>query len=193
MALAATPKTTPGAAPAGAATGATPGATPAGATAPAVPPVHQYDEFIDGFAHLMQSQRGVPLVGGRIFSFLLVCEPAEQTAAQIAEATGASLGTISAMTRFLLGAKLIERVRRRGERSAVYRISPDAMRTITRATIDAVWTVREMTDRGLAMMADRPPASRSRLQELRDIYQFFESSLPLLFEQWERARREETA
>jgi hypothetical protein len=158
-----------------------------------IQPLRRYDEFIDGFAHLMQSQRGMPLVAGRIFAFLLVCEPAEQTAAQISEAIGASLGTISGMARLLLGSRLIERLRRRGERSAVYRISPDAMRTMTKATVDAVWIFREMTDRGLALMADRPPASRSRLQELRDIYLFFESSLPLLLEQWERAHREDTA
>jgi len=44
---------------------------------------HHYAEFIDGFAHLMAAQRGMPLVGGRIFAYLLVCEPAEQTALQV--------------------------------------------------------------------------------------------------------------
>ena len=42
--------------------------------------IRRYDDFIDGFAHLMHSQRGVPLVGGLIFAYLLVCEPAEQLA-----------------------------------------------------------------------------------------------------------------
>jgi len=151
---------------------------------------HRYDAFIDGFAHLMQSQRGVPIVGGRIFAFLLVCELAEQTAAQISAGVGASLGTVSSMTRLLLSARLIERVRRRGERSAVYAIAPGAMSSITRATIDAVWTFREMTDRGLALMADRPPGAKARLQELRDLYLFFEESIPALLEGWEKGRRE---
>jgi DNA-binding transcriptional regulator GbsR (MarR family) len=153
----------------------------------------RYDTFIDGFAHLMQSQRGVPLVGGRIFAYLLVCEPAEQTAAQIAAGVGASLGTVSSMTRLLLSARLIERKTRRGERSAVYVISAGAMTTITRATVEAVWTAREMTDRGLALMADRPPLARARLQELRDVYLFFEQSIPALLDSWEKGRREGTA
>ncbi len=163
-------------------------------TAPSISAIdHRYDDFIDHFAHLMQSQRGMPLVGGRIFAYLLVCEPAEQTAAQISEAISASLGTVSGMTRLLLNGKLIERNRRRGERSAVFRVSPDAMATLTRATVDAVWVFREATDQGLALMADRPSAARTRLLELRDIYLFYEQTLPALLEQWQRQRREETA
>jgi len=153
----------------------------------------RYDAFIDGFAHLMAAQRGLPLVGGRIFGYLLVCEPAEQTAAQIADGVGASLGTVSSMTRLLLSARLIERVRRRGERSAVYLIAPDAMGNITRATIEATRVAREMTERGLGLMADRPPAARARLQDLRDVYLIFEESIPPLLESWEKRRREITA
>jgi hypothetical protein len=152
---------------------------------------HQYDDFIESFAHLIQSSRGLPMVAGRIFAYLLVCEPAEQTAAQISEAVGASLGTISAMTRLLLGARLIERTRRRGERSAVYRIPADGWQSVTKGQIDGTRYARELTDRGLALMTDRSPASRSRLQDLRDIYQFFESSIPALFEQWLQERRED--
>jgi DNA-binding transcriptional regulator GbsR (MarR family) len=153
----------------------------------------RYDAFIDGFAHLMAAQRGLPLVGGRIFGYLLVCEPAEQTAAQIADGVGASLGTVSSMTRLLLSARLIERVRRRGERSAVYLIAPDAMSNITRAAIEATRVAREMTERGLGLMADRPPAARTRLQDLRDVYLIFEESMPPLLESWEKRRREITA
>jgi DNA-binding transcriptional regulator GbsR (MarR family) len=153
----------------------------------------RYDDFIDSFAHLMAAQRGVPLVGGRIFAFLLVCEPAEQTAAQISGAVGASLGTVSSMTRLLLSARLISRVRRRGERSGVYLIADDAMSTITRATIEAARAAREMTDRGLALMADRPPVARARLQDLRDVYLIFEESVPALLASWEKGRREGTA
>lgn len=154
---------------------------------------HHYADFIDGFAHLMAAQRGIPLVGGRIFAYLLVCEPAEQTAAQVAEGVGASLGTVSSMTRLLLGARLIERVRRRGERSAVYLIAPDAMSSITRATLEATRVAREMTDRGLTLMADRPPTARARLKDLRDVYLIFEQSIPPLLESWEKRRRETTA
>jgi hypothetical protein len=50
-----------------------------------------------------------------------------------------------------------------------------------------------MTERGLGLMADRPPAARARLQDLRDVYLIFEESIPPLLESWEKRRREITA
>ncbi len=154
---------------------------------------HRYDEFMDSFGHYMETQRGMPLAGGRVFAYLLVCEPPEQTAAQIAEAVGMSLGTVSSMTRLLLNGRLIERVRRRGERSGVYRFSPAAMGAMTRASIAATTQAREIVDLGLSLMADRPTSAKTRLAELGELYRFFESSMPALLESWEKARREGTA
>jgi hypothetical protein len=67
------------------------------------------------------------------------------------------------------------------------------MSSITRATLEATRFARQMTDRGLTMMADRPPAARARLQDLRDVYLIFEESIPPLLESWEKRRREITA
>ena len=79
----------------------------------APPSIHHYDEFIEGFAALMET-RGVPRAAGRIFSYLQVSEPAEQTAAQISVALGVSLGTVSSMTRLLMNAGWVRRTTRRG-------------------------------------------------------------------------------
>ena len=43
------------------------------------------------------AQEGLPPVAGRMWAWLLVCDPPEQTAAQLAEAVGASRGSISGM------------------------------------------------------------------------------------------------
>ena len=67
------------------------------------------------------------------------------------------------------------------------------MSSITRATLEATRVAREMTDRGLALMADRPPTARARLKDLRDVYLIFEQSIPPLLESWEKRRRETTA
>jgi len=115
---------------------------------------HRYDGFIDGFAHLMAAQRGVPLVGGRIFAYLLVCEPAEQTAAENRRRGRASLGTVSSMTRLLLSARLIDRVRRRAsDRPSTS--SPRRDEQHHPRTLEATRFARQMTDRGLTLMADR--------------------------------------
>jgi riboflavin-specific deaminase-like protein len=128
-------------------------------------PDHRYDEFIEGFARLMES-RGIPRAAGRIFSFLQVSDPREQTAAQIAAALGISLGTVSSMTRLLMQAGWVERNSRRGERQARYRSSAGMMSLTVDGVMEPTRRARELTQRGLELMADRPAADRARLEEL---------------------------
>ena len=153
------------------------------------PSVHHYDEFIDGFAALMET-RGVPRAAGRIFSYLQVSEPAEQTAAQISRALGVSLGTVSGMTRLLMNAGWVRRTTRRGERQAVYRAAEGTMTLAVDGVMEPIRRARALTTRGLELMAGRPDAARARLQELNDVYRFFEEWFPMILEQWHR--REES-
>jgi DNA-binding transcriptional regulator GbsR (MarR family) len=138
----------------------------------ATPSVHHYDEFIEGFAALMES-RGVPRAAGRIFSYLQVAEPAEQTAAQISAALGVSLGTVSSMTRLLMNAGWVRRTTRRGERQAVYRAAEGTMTLAVDGVMEPIRRARTLTTRGLELMADRPEGARDRLRELNDVYLFF--------------------
>ena len=45
---------------------------------------------------------GLPPIGGRIFGWLLVCDPEEQDAAQISAAVEASAGSVNTMARMLI-------------------------------------------------------------------------------------------
>jgi DNA-binding transcriptional regulator GbsR (MarR family) len=155
------------------------------------PSVHRYDEFIDGFAALMET-RGVPRAAGRIFSYLQVSEPAEQTAAQISQALGVSLGTVSGMTRLLMNAGWVRRITRRGERQAMYRAAEGTMTLAVDGVMEPIRRARTLTTRGLDLMADRPDEARARLQELNDVYRFFEEWFPMILEQWHRRGEKET-
>jgi DNA-binding transcriptional regulator GbsR (MarR family) len=165
-------------------------------TVPAAPrsqephPDHRYDEFIEGFARLMES-RGVPRAAGRIFSFLQVSDPPEQTASQIAHALGISLGTVSSMTRLLMQAGWVERLSRRGERQARYRTSAGLMNLTVDGVMEPTRRARQLTQRGLELMADRPASDRARLTELNAVYSFFEEWLPMLLEQWHQRGQKE--
>ena len=161
------------------------------ATGDPPPSVHHYDEFIEGFAALMET-RGVPRAAGRIFSYLQVSEPAEQTAAQISSALGVSLGTVSSMTRLLMNAGWVRRTTRRGERQAVYRAAEGTMTLAVDGVMEPIRKARTLTTRGLELMADRPDAARARLAELNDVYRFFEDEFPLILEHWHQ-REESTS
>jgi hypothetical protein len=149
------------------------------------PSIHDYDEFIEGFADLMET-RGVPRAAGRIFSYLQVSEPAEQTAAQIASALGVSLSTVSTMTRLLMNARWVRRSTRRGERQGVYRAAEGTMTLAVDGVMEPIRQARALTARGLELMAGRPATARARLQDLNDVYRFFEEWFPIILEQWHR-------
>jgi hypothetical protein len=153
-------------------------------------PDHRYDEFIEGFARLMET-RGIPRAAGRIFSFLMVSDPPEQTAAQIAEALGVSLGTVSSMTRLLMQAGWVERISRRGERQARYHASAGMMTLTVDGVMEPTRRARQLTARGLELMADRPAADRARLEELNAVYAFFEEWLPVILEHWHQRGQKE--
>ena len=50
---------------------------------------------------------------------------------------------------------------------------------------------RQLTGRGLELMADRPAADRARLEELHAVYAFFEEWLPMLLDQWHQRGQKE--
>ncbi len=144
--------------------------------------------FTDEFADVMES-RGLPRMAGRLFGWLLVCEPDEQNAAQLAEALGASRGTISDMTRLLQQAGLIERRGRSGQRGIVYRVAPGTPSLFLRAAIQPLRLRRMVAEHGLELLRDRPAEVRARLQELVDVYSFFEERYPAMLQEWEQSRK----
>ena len=63
-------------------------------------------------AHLVPE--GIPLIGGRILAYLLVCDPDERTAAELSEELEASTGSVSTNLKLLVNTGLVVRTTRRG-------------------------------------------------------------------------------
>jgi len=144
-------------------------------------------EFVEIFGILFE-RVGVPRMAGRIWSWLLVCDPPHQTAAQLAEAVSASRGSISTMTRLLMQFGLIERIGLPGERNRFYRVKPGAFTELLRAKMSFTTEVRNLAERGLELLRDEPAQGRRRLRECRDFYAFFEKEFPALIEKWEKQK-----
>jgi len=146
--------------------------------------------FVEDFALLLE-RSGVTPLAGRIWGWLLVCDPPHQSAAQLAEALGASLGGISTMTRLLVEFGIVERIGVPGERSRYYRVRPGGFSGLLTAKMQMTTEFRALAERGLAMMADEPAEALERLEECRDFYAFFEQEFPALIARWESERKEE--
>jgi DNA-binding transcriptional regulator GbsR (MarR family) len=134
---------------------------------------------------------GMTPMAGRMWGWLLICDPAEQTAGEIADALQASRGAISGTARILAGAGMIRRTTRRGDRREYFSAPPEALEHFLRSAGQTYRQIREVAERGLAALADRPAAQRERLEEMRDLLAFIEREMPAVLERFlsERAGR----
>jgi DNA-binding transcriptional regulator GbsR (MarR family) len=144
-------------------------------------------EFIDSAGEWWSRSYGLPRMVGRVLAWLLVCEPAEQTAAQIGEALNASKGSISGATGMLVRAHLVDRLHIRGERADRFRLRPNAWDEQIRDQGTA--QARTVLAQGLEALAEEPPARRARLEELDAFYAWWEARIPALWEEWQDYKR----
>ena len=153
--------------------------------------IEDEDAFIEAAARVLGA--GMPPMAGRMWAYLAICEPAQQTAAEIAGRLHASRGSVSGMARLLEQIGLIRRGTRSGDRREYFSIPPDAMRRLMEMAIVRLRQTRELADAGLALIADRPPESQARLRDLRDLYGFFEREWPAILDRWHEAERQADA
>ncbi|WP_027877095.1 GbsR/MarR family transcriptional regulator [Meiothermus cerbereus] len=145
-------------------------------------------QFVEEFA-LAYEAAGIPRTAGRILGWLMVCDPPEQTASQLVEALGSSKASISTMTRLLVQMHLIERVPRRGSRQDYFRIRPGTWSERVKNGLAGLSLYKSLAEKGLRLLENAPPQRSERLQEMRELYAFFEEELQGLFERYERKQR----
>jgi len=134
-------------------------------------------EFVEEMGQFLASLGMTPMAG-RMWGWLLICEPAEQTAAEIAEALHASRGAISGTARLLANAGLVRRATRRGDRREYFSAPAEALDAMLMSAASLYRQMRQIAERGLAAIEDRPADSKTRLEEFRDVMGFVEIEVP---------------
>jgi len=140
-------------------------------------------QFAEEFGLLLTSFGTAPMFG-RITGFLLICQPPEQTAAQIATALDASRGSLSTTTRQLVSAGMIEKVALPGSRATHFRVRHTAWADMMRVEMARMMVMREMAEHGLEVLATAQPERRERLEQLREFFLFMEREWPRLVDHW---------
>ena len=133
---------------------------------------------------LFWEKQGLPRIAGRIVALLLICEPPQRSATQLAQELGVSKGSVSSMSRLLLASQTIEAVALPGDRATYFRLSPDSFERKLSGRITTMIGFRVLAERGLELLSDTPPAQRERLQKVAALYAFLERELPALLDKW---------
>lgn len=128
---------------------------------------------------------GLPRMAGRVLGALLVADPPEQSAEELALTLQASRGSISTSTRLLEATGIIDRVSKPGERKMRFRNRPGAWGEVMKRRMAAVGAFRALAERGLGVLSSDDPEVRRGLEEMRDFMAYWEAAFPRLFADWE--------
>ncbi len=126
-------------------------------------------------------------MAGRMLGALVVAEPQELTAGDMADLLHASRGSISTMSRLLVSSRMVERVTRRGDRRSWLRLRPNAWSGIVDNRTRQIAELRELGERGMALFPETG-ARRASLKELVDVCGYLEREWPALVERWRSDR-----
>ncbi len=136
---------------------------------------------------------GLPRMVGRVLGALLISDPPELSAEELAGALHASRGSISSSTRSLIQMGLVQRLTKRGERRDYFRVKPGAWDEFMRHELESLARFRQMAERGLDIANSDSPEARRNLEEMREFYAYWEKELPALLDRWEEDKKKEAA
>ncbi len=125
--------------------------------------------FVERWSRILATE-GLPPVAGRLWAWLLVCEPREQSVDDIADAIGASRGAISGAVRWLEPSGLIHRTRRPGDRRDYWSVTDEAAIRAIENRQRAMQPSLDTLESAMTALADRDPASLQRLRDVHELY-----------------------
>jgi hypothetical protein len=132
---------------------------------------------------------GLTHAAGAILGHLMVCEPAQQTQAEIAAALSLSTGSVSTQLGVLVRAGLVERVRPLGSRTLAFQLPENMWVRAMESEPQRIAGLRTLADLGLRAL---PASRRDRIASLDVMVRFWEREWPQLEARFNAFVREET-
>lgn len=127
-------------------------------------------------------QMGLPRMAGRILGALLISDPPSQSITDLGERLHASKSSISIMARLLMERGLIERVASPMPRRDYYRFKAGGWNLYMRQWLGLMSGLHQITERGLAIMSDKPAPLKERLLEAHDLFSNIEQEFPTILQ-----------
>lgn len=144
-------------------------------------------KYVEEFGVFFEQLGGSRMLG-RVLGALMVSDPPEMSAEELAEVLRASRGSISTATRTLVGMQMVQRLTRSGERRDYFKVKPDAWWETTRQRAAQIREFRALAERGLDLVGPADPEVRMSLEEMRDFYEFWEEHIYEVLRAWEERK-----
>lgn len=143
--------------------------------------------FADHLGRFYAHRYAFPPMVGRVLGYLLVCEPRDQSIAELSEALLASRSAITGALDVLERLHAIQRSRAAGER--MDRVRTDFSSAEARGfDVTEYQELGDLAREGLEVLSDAPPERRADLLELAAFADFLVEGTQTLRQQWEARR-----
>jgi MarR family len=153
-----------------------------------MPPTDDEMSFVNQTGRFWARYYSAAPMTGRIAGWLLICDPPEQTAAEIAAALGVSRSAVGTAIGELERWRIVERIRLPGERADHVRMVPDfPMQSLE--TADEYAGLSAICRQGLQAIAGSPPERKARLEEMVAFADFLLERMPQLAVEWRERRK----
>lgn len=148
--------------------------------------IKRESEFIEKFGLFFEKRSRFSRIAGKIFAYLLICNPPEQTQQQITKSLKIALGSASTMIRMLAQAKIIEEFTKPNIRPKFYRVKSGGWEKHFLTTLQNLSTVRNLLGEGRSLLKNKSSRLTKRIDELDNLYAFFERELPIIISKWKK-------
>jgi hypothetical protein len=138
--------------------------------------------FIDQVSRHYARHYATPPMLGRVTGYLLICDPPEQTVAEIADALQASRSAIGTQVSMLETWGSLAKLRAPGERADRVKL-----KGVTATALESpaeYGALAAVARHGLEVLKDAPPERRARLLEMAAFAEFLLDRLPKLANEW---------
>ncbi|GAA3579090.1 MarR family transcriptional regulator [Nonomuraea rosea] len=143
-------------------------------------------EFVDRMGLIMERLGGTRTMG-RLYAWLMICDPPEQSLTDLASKLGVSKTAVSTVARQLELSGMAERVPA-ATREHRYRMVGGGWDQIMRGRLAIVRQSLDTLDFGLSILGDDQPGQRDRLSDTRKFFAFVLQDSDEMFERWKEYR-----
>lgn len=136
----------------------------------------EQSEFVEESGRFWESL-GMSRTAGRLIGWMMVCEPAHQSAAELVSALDISTGSVSTQVRMLEQLGMIERVTFRGDRSTYFHLRDHVWARMMEGEVGRLENLRKFADSAQNVLPSERP---DRVTELASVTEFFINEWPAL-------------
>jgi DNA-binding MarR family transcriptional regulator len=149
-------------------------------------------EFVDRMGLFFETL-GASRTMGRVYGWLMICDPPQQSLSELAAALLVSKASASTVARQLQEGGMIERLPS-AARQHRYRITPGGFTHVLNVQLTLMGSGIHAADFGLQLLGDDRAEQRERLQDFRDFCEFSISDYrDELMRRWEQYRAKRRA